>query len=123
MFTDERTTSRTDFFGALGSIHNAGYNHNNLMRKNLVLNEVNMSVSIVGLGYARPAKSEHGKREELESLLRLLPNPLKRSGDGNHTLSFLDMYLGSGYLSLSTRDDSDASPTDAPHPKKLRDTL
>jgi hypothetical protein len=121
-FTDERMTSRTAFCGALASIHNAGYRHKNLVRENLVLNEVNKSVSIVGLGYAQPTQSEHARREELEGLLRLLPNPLKRTGDGNHTLSFLDMYLGSGFSILS-RDDSDASPPGFPRPKKRRNSL
>jgi hypothetical protein len=52
----------------------------------------------VGLGDARPTKSTqtHVKREELERLVGLLPNPLKRTVDGNHTLSFVDLHPEAG---------------------------
>jgi hypothetical protein len=76
------------------SIHDADYCHQNLKRENLILRQINAGVAIVGLGDARPMKStqSHAKREEQERLMGLLPNPLKRTVDGNHTLSFVDLH-------------------------------
>jgi hypothetical protein len=61
-----------------------------------MLREESAGIAIVGLGDARPTTSDHAKKKELQKLLLILPNRLKRTRDGNHTWSFLDIHPGVG---------------------------
>jgi tRNA A-37 threonylcarbamoyl transferase component Bud32 len=114
---DDQLASRTAFGRALQTIHNAGYRHRNLTRRNLVLSQVNDRPAIVALGDAQPTTTEQEKDDELERLMSLLPNPLKHTGDGNHTLAFLEVYPNTAFS--TSGNDRDPSP-DERRPKKGR---
>jgi hypothetical protein len=116
--TDDRMASRTDFVKALDSIHRAGYGHGNITRRNLLLSRVNDGVAIVALGDAQPTTDSKTERDELAKLLGLLPNTMKRTGDGNHTLDFLKVYLNIGFS--TSGNNPDPSSPDKPRPKKGR---
>jgi hypothetical protein len=88
--------SRTAFKIALDSIHCANCLLPNLTRENLMLREESMGIVIVGLGDAWPTTSHHVKMKELQKLLLILPNSLKRTRGGNHTWSFLDIHPSAG---------------------------
>jgi hypothetical protein len=69
-----------------------------------VLREESTGIAIVGLGDARPTTSHHAKMKELQKLLLILPNSLKRTRGGNHTWSFLDIPPSAGLSRF--RDES-----------------
>jgi hypothetical protein len=118
---DDRMASRTDFGKALDSIHSAGYGHGNITRRNLLLSQVNNGVAIVALGDAQPTTDSKAERDELMRLLGLLPNPLKRTEDGNHTLDFLKVYLDTGFPTPG--NDPGPSSSDKPRSKKGRHAI
>ena len=99
------------------SIHNGGSFHGNLTRNHLIVgNNIELSkedqgIVIIGLGGAIPRPSEEMANEQ-KSLLRLLPNPLKRMENGHHAQSFVDVYSGLWY----------SPPADRPCPAKCCNT-